>query len=215
MNNYDEELFIKYPRTLHLPQSLSVQNDDKIIKDVSCMIGKEYVFLEKLDGENTNLYRHGLHARSRTYSYHGSRTWVAKKHAEMCYDIPEDWRICAENMYALHSIPYEKLESFLYIFSIWDEKNCALSWDDTVMWAELFGFPTVKVLYRGPFSMDKVIEITSKLDTEKQEGIVVRPTRSFSFDEFSKVVAKWVRGNHVQTDKHWSKQEIIPNKLLK
>ena len=213
MNN--EESFIKYQRTLHLSNSLSVHNDDKVIKDLSYLMGEECVFLEKMDGENTNLYRHGLHARSRTYSYHESRTWVAKKHAEMCYEIPEDWRICAENMFALHSIPYENLESFLYIFSIWNEKNYALSWDDTEMWAELFGFPTVKVLYRGTFSIEKVIEITAKLDTSKQEGIVVRPTRSFSFDEFGKVVAKWVRENHVQTNKHWSKQAVIPNKLKK
>lgn len=208
-----EELFIKYPRTLHLPNSLSVQNDDKIISDLSRLIGMECVFLEKLDGENTNMYKNGIHARSRTFSYHESRTWILKKHAEMCHDIPEGWRICAENMFALHSIAYKDLESYLYIFSIWNEMNEALSWDDTEFWADLFGFPTVKVLYRGEFSLKKVEEIVSKLDTSKQEGIVVRPAASFKFDDFSKVVAKWVRNNHVQTNKHWSKQKVVPNKL--
>ena len=210
-----EESFIKYPRTLHLPNSLSVQNDDKILHDLSGMIGKEYVLLEKLDGENTNLYRHGIHARSRTYSYHESRTWIAKKHAEMRFEIPEDWRICGENVFALHSIPYKELESFLYIFSIWNEENRALSWDETVEWAQLFGFPTVRVLYRGIFTLDKVQEIVDNLDTDKVEGLVARPAGSFHFDEFSQVVAKWVRANHVQTDKHWSQQKVVENKLKK
>ena len=35
------------------------------------------------------------------------------------------------------------------------------------------------------------------------EGFVVRDIESFPIDEFSKHVAKYVRANHVQTDKHW------------
>lgn len=209
------EKFIKYPRTLHLPNSLSVQNDDKVMKDLSHMNGVDSVFLEKLDGENTNMYREGIHARSRDYSYHASRSWIVRKHAEIKHDIPEAWRLCGENVFAQHSISYEDLESFLYIFSIWNEKNEALSWDETVMWAELFGFPTVRVLYRGPFSLDKVDEIVKNLDTSKVEGLVVRPAGSFHFNDFKKKVAKWVRPNHVQTDKHWIHQKIIENKLKK
>jgi hypothetical protein len=34
------------------------------------------------------------------------------------------------------------------VFSIWNEQN-ALSWDETVEWAELLGLFTVPVLWRG------------------------------------------------------------------
>ena len=35
------------------------------------------------------------------------------------------------------------------------------------------------------------------------EGFVVRDVAAFPVSEFSKHVAKYVRANHVQTDKHW------------
>jgi hypothetical protein len=205
---------VKYQRTKHLPNSLSVQNDDKILKDLTPLMNEEEcVYLIKLDGENTNMYPHAMHARSRTYSYHPSRTWILKKHAEMCFDIPENWRICGENMFAKHSIAYDDLESYFYIFSIWNEKNNALSWDETEYWAKLFGFPTVEVLHRGKFSLDTVNDIVNGFDLDKQEGLVVRPAREFAFSEFSTLVAKWVRNNHVQTNKHWAHQEVVKNLL--
>jgi len=42
---------------------------------------------------------------------------------------------------------------------------------------------------------------------------VVRKAAAFSYAEFKYCVAKWVRTNHVQTDKHWMHAEVIPNRL--
>lgn len=41
----------KYPRTLHLPQSLSVTSDDKVHKSLDQFEGKEVIITEKLDGD--------------------------------------------------------------------------------------------------------------------------------------------------------------------
>lgn len=42
---------IKYPKTLHLPWSENLQNDDRMLESTDCFIGKEIVVLEKYDGE--------------------------------------------------------------------------------------------------------------------------------------------------------------------
>ncbi len=131
-----------------------------------------------------------MHARSGTYSPHESRHWLSRKHGEMGFLIPQNWRVCGENLYARHSIAYDNLQSYFYIFSIWDETNHALSWDDTLEWASLLGFPCVDTLYRGPFDA----------------GIIAS-------EQFNQVVAKWVRAGHVQGDEHWMHKSIVPNCL--
>jgi hypothetical protein len=52
------------------------------------------------------------------------------------------------------------------------------------------------------------------LDKNKHEGIVVRNTESFMYDNFSENVAKAVRKNHVTTDSHWMNSKIIKNNII-
>ena len=59
----------------------------------------------------------------------------------------------------------------------------------------------------------KLKDITDGLDTDIEEGIVVRLADSFMMEDFNKSCVKWVRENHVQTDEHWTRGEIIKNKL--
>jgi hypothetical protein len=44
---------------------------------------------------------------------------------------------------------------------------------------------------------------------------VVRKGHSFHYDDFADNVAKFVRKDHVQTNKHWMNEKIIKNKLRK
>jgi hypothetical protein len=46
-----------------------------------------------------------------------------------------------------------------------------------------------------------------------QEGMVMRVARSFRYDEYGTVVAKYVRANHVTTDEHWMFQAPVENIL--
>jgi hypothetical protein len=205
----------KYPRTNHLPWSPGTSSDDRILKSVDDFLGKEIVITEKMDGENTTGYSNGyIHARSLTSSYHQSRTWVNAFLKKRLYQLPDGWRVCGENVFARHSIPYENLDSYFFGFSIWDEKNRALSWDDTTEWFQLLEIVSVPVLWRGILRSKTFLRsFSSKLDLEKQEGFVVRLADSFSFEDFSDCVAKWVRPGHVQTDRHWIHAEVVENKL--
>ena len=114
-------------------------------------------------------------------------------------------------MYAQHSVRYNDLASYFYLFSVWNEHNEALSWDETVEWADLLGLVTAPVLYRGIWNEQTVRAIG--INPEKQEGYVVRTVKRFRFSEFGTSIAKWVRQGHVQTDQHWMSAEIIPNRL--
>ncbi len=105
---------VKYPRTPHLPWSPGRSKDDialNSIEHLECL--DDVVVTEKLDGENTTLYHDYLHARSIDSKSHPSRDWIKRFHAKIQYDIPEDFRICGENMYARHSIFYDALTTFL------------------------------------------------------------------------------------------------------
>lgn len=203
---------IKYPRTFHLPWSPGRTDDDKTLKATSHLEGKEVVITEKMDGENTTLYCHGSHARSLDSPHHVSRDWIKQKHSEFAHDIPPGWRVCGENLYAKHSIAYEDLPSYFMVFSIWNEKNIALSWDDTVEWSKMLGLKTVPVIWRGEWD-EKAVRALVHGDTE---GYVVRNVDRFHYDDFKDNVAKFVRSDHIQPDdKHWRSQQVVPNKLKK
>lgn len=215
---YMKDLFrdwVKYPRTWHLPISTGTK-DDRVMKDFSYFEGQEVVITEKMDGENATMYRDYFHARSVDGNSHPSQDWVKNLQAKKGWQIPENWRVCGENMYAEHSLLYKDLPSYFLMFSIWNEKNECLSWEETEEWAELLDFKMVPVLYRGKFKRSAIEKIIEDLDLSKQEGFVIRLARKFSYTEFTTCVAKWVRPNHVAETKHnwrmrWDNRKI--NKL--
>lgn len=205
---------IKYPRTYHLPWSPGATNDDKILSSLKGLENEEVVVTAKMDGENTTLYRDYLHARSTDYEPHPSRTWLKSYHSQFAHEIPENWRICGENLFAQHSIIYQNLSNFFQVFSIWNDRNVCLSWDETVEWIELLGLQSVPVLYRGPWDERLLLDLKlESLDNDPLEGYVVRVARSLSYREFRSCVGKMVRANHVQTDQHWMNSKVTPNQL--
>ena len=45
------------------------------------------------------------------------------------------------------------------------------------------------------------------------EGYIVRNEEAFHIADWNKNIAKYVRKNHIQTDKNWMTQVITPNRL--
>ncbi|MGD1524638.1 RNA ligase family protein [Vibrio owensii] len=209
---------VKYPRTYHFPWSETIGSDDKLIRDFSRFKGKEIVILEKMDGECSTLARNYMHARSTESGYHPSRSWLQNFHASFAYRIPENIRLCAENLFAQHSIVYDKtnpLRSYLYVFNAWyQDTNTALSWDDTVELCNELSLEMPDVLYRGEYDEKVIQDVFKNLDKEKHEGIVVRVTHEIPYDEFQYLVGKCVRANHVQTGDHWMHAEIKTNQVV-
>jgi hypothetical protein len=206
---------VKYSRTMHLPWSPGLSNDDKLIESLDAFLGKRVIVSEKMDGENTTLYPDGyLHARSTDGRDHPSRDWVKAFWASRCHDLPQGWRVCGENLFAVHSVRYEGLPSYFFGFSIWDETNTALSWDETMEWFTLLGITPVPVLYDGIWDEALIRGLyREERDRDTREGYVVRVADQIPVDNFRTHVAKYVRAQHVQTDTHWMHAEIVRNGL--
>jgi hypothetical protein len=119
---------VKYPRTYHLSFSPGLNRDDRMMENEDVFVGQEVMICQKMDGENTTWYPDYMHARSINSDNHPSKAWVKNLWAQKAYNIPEGWRVCGENMFAKHSIHYtnEKgnaLDTYFYMFSIWDDRN--------------------------------------------------------------------------------------------
>ena len=203
----------KYPRTYHFPFSPGRSSDDKIFNDYEQYFkGKEVVITEKMDGENTTIYNDICHARSINSAHREYHSWLLNYARSFQYMLNDGERVCGEYLFAKHSIYYENLPSYFMVFSIWNNEQC-LSWEDTVKRCEELNLITVPVLYKGIYDKNKIDEAIKEVVNRNGEGIVMRLTSGYSYDNFNNSIIKYVRANHVQTDEHWSNQQIIKNEL--
>lgn len=205
--------FVKYPRTHHLPWSPGLSSDDKVANDLSSFEGRRVIVTKKMDGENTTMYNNHIHARSIDSRGGADRDWVKSFWANISHNIPDNYRICGENLWARHSIYYEDLESYFLAFSVWNGDIC-LSWDDTVDILQMLDIKHVPVMADIVWDENMIRNMHQGLDDINDEGFVVRLADEFNYADFNKNVVKYVRAGHVQTDQHWRTSGVfVPNKL--
>ena len=216
MNNY-----IKYPRTFHLPYSLTITEDDKRLESDEQFYKMDEIYCSiKMDGENTTCYPNGyIHARSINGNKYPWQTWLKQYIQKWCHNIPNGWRVCGENLYATHSINYTFPNEGYYfqLFGIYNEKNECLSYEDTWIYVDILGVKMVDVFYVGKYNKELILqkfEEYKKKSVNEVEGFVIRNCASFPYSEFKNNSGKFVRANHVQTDSHWT-EHWIPNKIIK
>jgi len=203
---------IKYPRTFHLPYSLSKTDDDKTLEsDEHFKQMKEVVVTIKMDGENTTVYQDGyIHARSLDGNGKPWQKEVKALVSNWYWRFPYDWRVCGENLQAKHSIGYtfKDRKELFQVFGIYDCINRCIAWDDVEDMCDYYEISHVPVIYKGKYDKDKIIEAFNEycknVAPQEVEGFVVRNAEAFPYSEFSKNVGKYVRANHVQTDAHWT-----------
>lgn len=226
---------IKYPRTMNLDWSCSNSSDDVWWKDCNRFEGKQVVVSEKLDGECTTIYRDGhVHARSLETSHHPSRSLVKALAGSISHMIPENWRLCGENVFAWHSIFYTDLPSYFFVYGIYNESNICIPWREVKAVCETIGLQTVPVIYEGIWDEELIRGLwkgkgaypTFEVQNDtlcpefpedfapcEAEGYVVRLAEAFPYDQFKVSCAKYVRENHVKTPTNWMQRPVIPNKL--
>ena len=209
------QMLLKHPRIPHLPWSPGASEDDLKLSSVALFKKKYVTATIKMDGMNVTMYNNWIHARSVEYLMRHESTdlvkvvWNAIRH-----DIPENWRVCVENLYAKHSIHYKNLPDYFLVHSIWNDKNECLPWCETEEWAALLGFQTVPVIYCGMFD-DTILRhmYAPTYQGDECEGFVVRLSDRFPYGFATVSMAKYVRAGHVQTDEHWLAQPIVKNEL--
>merc|ERR1712166_1433130 len=208
----------KYPSTPHLPFSPSVNPDDIVANSSQCVgiLTGEIVITEKLDGGNCCIMDGQVYAR--THNAPTAHAWfspIKEMVSYLQYLIPEGLALFGECMVAIHSIEYDQLEHYFYLFGVFDRNTqCWYSWDDVVAFAADLNLPTVPERFRGHVSelkagqyegnLQKYLEaqanIPSVLASEQTpEGFVVRVPTEFQMAAFERSVCKYVRAGHVQT----------------
>lgn len=213
----------KYGRTFHFPFSPGTTSDDRIQYDYWSYVQQmpEVVHTEKLDGENNCLSRLGVFARSHAapttspWTSHLRQLWALIKN-----DLGE-LELFGENIYAVHSISYPRIEQYFYLFAV----RCGdawLSWEEVCFYAAAFDLPTVPVLAVTAPGTDETTfrETVLALACGESvfgsmnaltgaactcEGIVTRNSKGFAADALDTHVFKYVRKGHVQTDAHWTR----------
>jgi len=227
----------KYGRTYHYPFSEGTTSDDRINptywQDIQQI--KTLIHTEKLDGENNCLSRNGVFARSHATPTASAWSKQIRNHWQKIKNDLGDLEIFGENIYAIHSIEYQHIDSYFYIFGI-RENNRWLSWEETKFYAQMLDLETVPVLKSiilpdnkndiiASACIEPIAEKTFKNDVleliaqpstfgsvdihTKQlctmEGIVSRNIEEYSVEDFNKNVFKYVRKGHVKTDEHWTR----------
>ncbi len=216
---------VKYPRTRHMVISPGFTPDDLCATEeiYKQWIGKEVIATSKLDGEATTFGNADgkafIHARSVDGYNSGpaahTRDWMRKYAGQISHELPDNWRFCGENCYAVHSVKYTKLPTYFFLYNIWNEKNECLSWQETTEWANLLGVKTVPVLYQGLWDQQKLENLwpyPAVYGEQEPEGYVIRLAEKFSYANFQNSLVKWVRENHVAGE-HWSRGPVTANQL--
>jgi hypothetical protein len=222
---------MKFPRIPHLPFSPGVSDDDERLKDLSIFHGKDVIVTEKIDGENISMHRDKIHARSEDSQNHTSRNWIKNFHAQIKDRIPKNIQMVGEYMYAQHSIHYDKLGAYYYVFAAIDKSTeMFLPVDMTQELCESIGLCFVPEYWLGgnwgyieaclPQIIGKVgiRSVFQSLEYQKsnpdnlREGFVIRTKEGFSGKHIGRYCAKYVRAHHVQTDAQW-KRNWKRNKL--
>lgn len=209
--------YVKYPRTHHVPWSPGRTKDDRVLTNMNQFHGRRVIVTEKMDGENTSMYSDHVHARSVDSANDPSRNVVKRIWSDFGYDIPDRWRICGENLYEKHSIFYDDLPSFFMGFSIWDEGNNRLGYDEMLEWFNLFGIHPAPLLYDGIYDEELIQNLPRTLnwDMDKHEGYTVTVADKIHYSEFKHLMGKFVRANHVTSEVHVRSRRVLVPNLLK
>lgn len=213
----------KYSRTFHYPFSPGTTSDDRINQDYwedLCRL-ETVIHTEKLDGENNCLSKYGVFARSHATPTTSAWTRLIREKWDILKNDLGDYEIFGENLYAIHSIEYPLIENYFYVFGV-RELDKWLSWEETAFIAAAFDLPTVPVLEEvsdfskkisfenNIFSIVKRESTFQSIDVQTKnvcsmEGMVTRNKFEYDIADFQKNVFKYVRGGHVKTDAHWTR----------
>ena len=206
----------KYPHSWHLPYSEKpTKGDTKHDRD-DHFTNKQVVVSIKMDGENTTIYNDSIHARSLDSKVDSEdRRWIdTLRKSKVEGNIPDDYRICGENLFYRHTCIYDDLDSMFYVFSIWDGDKC-LSWDETKMWCGILGLNHVPIIYEGIYDIDIIGEKYKEYvkNNKSVEGYVVRIIDEFNISNFSNSLSKFVAKSFIIPSNHWRHSAKTLNKL--
>ncbi len=211
----------KYPRSPHLPWSPGCTNDDRVMSNVTGLIGIPIVVTEKLDGGNQCFTRQEVYARSHSARPSGEAyDFIKAIHARVRHLIDPSVSVFGENVYAVHTIRYDRLPGYFLTFAVrQDDTNQWWAWEDVQLLSATLDLPPVPVLFAGAVGTVAELQgLTTKLVDQpscfgpQREGVVVRVAQAFANRDFEHVLAKSVRADHV-AGQHWTRRRVERQRL--
>lgn len=221
--------FFKFPRTPHLfiDPELDIR-DDKVLSDQECesFLNNTILIEEKVDGANIgislsesgdlliqnrgNYILPGSHPQfNRIWDWAYSRISLFNQH------ISNNFLIFGEWCYAKHSIQYTSLPDWFLGFDVYDLKkqgflNTKLR-NQILQKINIEIIPTIEIGNYSKMDLEKLLASSkSKFYSGPVEGIYLRCEDSVQLLKRAKLVKK----DFIQEiDVHWSKKEIISNKI--
>jgi len=204
---------LKYPRTPYWPYSPTIGRGDTVHPDPQRFVGRPVVVTEKLDGSNVLIHRGKVYGRSVAYEAANKWTAMVKKHHAWKVTEPDAY-LYGEDIYGVHSIEYGAVreEETFHAFALRDAKGDFRSMAALERFATERNISVVPVIFRGVFAsiarmrgfIERQHSKRSVLGGER-EGVVVRVAEGFASAQFARSVCKSVRRDHVQTDRHWTR----------
>ncbi len=162
----------KYCRSLHAQISLGTTSDDRFMPDGYMDYFRsldKLVLTEKLDGQNNCFSKKGVFARSHVNITEHPWDKPMRERWNLIKNDLNDLEVFGENMYGIHSIEYDQLESYFYVFAV-REKDYWLSWEEVKFYASLLDFPTVPEIEIN----NTISEVASALPSNCDENLLLR-----------------------------------------
>ena len=137
--------------------------------------------------------------------------WFKKHHAYKVAD--SKIYLYGEDIFGVHSITYDPVpeNKTFYAFALSD-MEFYYSYEDLCDYVDELNIPLVPIDFRGKIkSLNELKELHDEIMSspshigKTREGLVIRVADKFKVNTHCINVAKSVRKNHVQTDKHWTK----------
>lgn len=221
--------FFKFPRTPHLFVVLGLEiRNDKVFSDQECnaFLDNPIILEEKVDGANIgiSLSETGelLIQNRGNYILPGSHPqfkliwdWAYSRLTLLKRYISTDFIVFGEWCYAKHSIKYTSLPDWFLGFDIYDKnKKIFLNNEFRNQLLKNINIEIIPTLDKGKYArsdLEKLLSISkSRFYSGPIEGIYLR------YEDSEKLIkrAKIVKKDFIQEiDSHWSKLELISNKL--
>lgn len=221
--------FFKFPRTPHLfvISGLDIR-DDKVFSDQECQLflNNNIILEEKVDGANIGISlseKGDIQIQNRgNYILPGGHPqfnliwdWAYSRISLLTKHISNNFIVFGEWCYAKHSIQYTSLPDWFLGFDVYDKKNETFL--NTHIRNQIFlkiNIESIPILGKGNYSRKdlekRLVSSKSNFYSGHIEGIYLR------YEDSEKLIkrAKIVNKDFIQEiDIHWSKKELISNKL--
>lgn len=211
-------MFRKYEKTYRFFPTPGKINLSK--NDISELLSGEVIVEEKMDGANVGIIRHkhgfslqkrgSLVGQSEHEQFGYFHNWANNQNYELLMNLPVNHIIYAELLYAVHTVFYDKLPSYVLVFDVWDG-NSYLNYDKRKDFCDMYNLHMVPLVTRGSFSKNDI----SKLIPEKSmygdfvEGIVLKRYRKNEYLKAKVVNPDFIK--IVNASEHWSHYNIRKN----